>query len=266
MRSVLGAALTLTHMTAAVTLPRLSWGDPASGRRALLVHGLGSNGALMWRYGGALSDAGWRADAVDLRGHGMAPRTLDYRIAAYAADLATTRTEDGSPWDLVVAHSLGGAAATVASAADPGWAKRLVLIDPAIHLMPRDRDIVRASQERSFDDPTEAAVRVEHPHWHEHDIELKALSAQQASRWAVEQTSLQNAEWDVRADVPHLSVPTHVIASDPEVYSIFKNELVTEVLANPVISMSVITGAGHSPHRDKPGTTIAEFLRVLGTD
>ena len=48
---------------------------------------------------------------------------------------------------------------------------------------------MRASQERSFADPTAAAVRAEHPHWHEHDVELKALSAQQASRWAVEQTS-----------------------------------------------------------------------------
>jgi pimeloyl-ACP methyl ester carboxylesterase len=252
-------------MTAPATLPRLSWGYPASPRRALLVHGLGSNGALMWRYGVALADAGWRADAVDLRGHGTAPRTLDYRIAAYAADLSATRTEDGSAWDLVVAHSLGGAAATVASAADPDWAKRLVLIDPAIHLSPRDRDIVRASQERSFDDPTEAAVRAEHPHWHEHDIELKALSARQASRWAVEQTSLQNAAWDVRDAAAQLSVPTHVIASDPEVYSIFTDELVPQVLANPVVSMSVITGAGHSPHRDKPETTIVELLRVLGS-
>jgi pimeloyl-ACP methyl ester carboxylesterase len=251
-------------MTAPVTLPRLSWGDPAARRRALLVHGLGSNGALMWRYGVALADAGWRADAVDLRGHGLAPRALDYRIEAYAADLAATRTPDGAPWDLVVAHSLGGAAAAVASAADPRWATRLVLIDPAIHLVPRDRDIVRDSQERSFADPSEAAVRAEHPQWHEHDIELKALSAQQASRWAVEQTSIQNVQWDVRKDAAALTVPTHVIASDPRVYSIFKNDLVDEVLANPSITMSVIAGAGHSPHRDRPEATIAEFLRVLG--
>ena len=31
---------------------------PAAQRRALLVHGLGSNGALMWRYGTALADDG----------------------------------------------------------------------------------------------------------------------------------------------------------------------------------------------------------------
>ncbi|SDG99054.1 alpha/beta fold hydrolase [Microbacterium pygmaeum] len=250
-------------MTAAVTLPTISWGDPSADRRALLVHGLGSNGPLMWRYGVALAEAGWRADAVDLRGHGTAPRTLDYTIDAYAADLAAITAADGRPWDLVVAHSLGGAAATVAAAAHPAWTARLVLIDPAIHLADRDRAVVRESQERSFADPSEDAVRAEHPHWHEQDVELKALSAQQASRWAVEQTSIQNSDWDVRGAAARLSMPTHVIASDPEVYSIFTEPLASEVLANPAISMSVIVGAGHSPHRDKPDETIARFLRVL---
>lgn len=249
---------------APVTLPRLSWGDPSSGRRALLVHGLGSSGALMWRFGVALADAGWHAEAVDLRGHGVAPRALDYSIGAYAADLRVTRPRDRMGWDLVVGHSLGGAAATAVAASDPGWTDRLILIDPAIHLGPRDRDIVRASQERAFADPTVAAVREEHPHWHEQDAELKALSAQQASRWAVEQTSLQNAEWDERDAAARLTVPTHVIGSDPEVYSIFAGSLAEEVLRNPVIAMSVVAGAGHSPHRDKPDATVAELLRVTG--
>ena len=142
-----------------------------------------------------------------------------------------------------------------------------MLIDPAIHLAPRDREIVRASQERSFADPTTAAVRAEHPHWHEHDIELKALSAQQASRWAVEQTSVQNAEWDVRDAAARLTVPTHIIASDPKVYSIFTGALADEVLRNPGASRCRSSpGAGHSPHRDKPEATIAEFLRVLEAD
>jgi pimeloyl-ACP methyl ester carboxylesterase len=250
-------------MPAPVTLPRLSWGNPASSRHALLVHGLGSNGALMWRYGVALAEAGWHAVAVDLRGHGMAPRALDYTIDAYAADLTVTLPDGRDHWDLVVAHSLGGAAATQAAADHFGWARRLVLIDPAIHLSPRDREIVRDSQERSFDDPTQAAVRAEHPTWHENDIELKALSAQQASRWAVEQTSLQNPGWDVRDAAAHLLIPAHVIASDPQVYSIFKGALVDQVLANPKITHSIVEGAGHSPHRDKPEATVAEFLRVI---
>jgi len=251
-------------MPTPVTLPRQSWGDSHATRRALLVHGLGSNGALMWRFGVALADAGWRADAVDLRGHGTAPRALDYTIAAYAADIARTGTPDQSPWDLVIGHSLGGAAATVASAAAPAWARRLVLIDPGIHLNDHDREVVRASQVRAFADPAPAAVAAEHPHWHPQDIELKVLSVQQASRWAVAETSVQNTPWDVRAAAAELTVPTHIIASDPGVYSIFTGPLVDEVLSNPVVSMSVVAGAGHSPHRDKPAETIRQLLEVLG--
>ncbi len=250
-------------MVAPVTLPRLSWGSPHAARHALLIHGLGSNGALMWRFGTALADAGWRADAVDLRGHGTAPRALDYTIAAYAADVAHTAAPDGEPWDLVIGHSLGGAAATLASADMPAWTRRLVLVDPAIHLGDHDRAVVRNSQQRSFADPSVAAVRAEHPDWHPHDIELKALSAQQASPWAVEQTSAQNMPWDVRAAAARLTVPTHVIASDPKVYSIYKGALVTEVAQNPVVTTSVVPGTGHSPHRDRPEDTLRHLFDAL---
>jgi pimeloyl-ACP methyl ester carboxylesterase len=35
------------------------------------------------------------------------------------------------------------------------------------------------------------------------------------------------------------------------------------VLQNPVVSMSVVTGAGHSPHRDKPEDTLAHLAAAL---
>lgn len=251
-------------MPAPVELPRLSWGDPTSPHRALLVHGLGSNGALMWRYGVALADAGWRADAVDLRGHGTAPRTLDYTLAAYGADLAATAPDHQGTWDLVVGHSLGGAASVIAAAQHPEWSRRLVLVDPALQPTARDLEIVRASQEESFADPSQAAVRIAHPHWHEHDVELKSLSAHQASRWAVEQTADQNTPWDVTDAATGLAVPTHILGSDPEVYSIYWGDRLDRLrAANPAIGYSFIPGAGHSPHRDEPDATMAEFLLII---
>lgn len=251
-------------MPAPVTLPRLSWGDPAAGRRALLVHGLGSSGALMWRLGDALAAAGWHATAVDLRGHGDAPRALDYSVAAYAADGVATRPAGSSAWDAVVGHSLGGAAGTVAAADDTGWTHRLVLIDPAIHIVQRDAAIVRHSQERAFADNRLDAVRQEHPHWHPQDQELKVDAVRRASAWAVEQTSAQNQPWDVRGHAARLTVPTHVIGGDPAVYSIFAGALADEVLAsNPRISLSVVAGAGHSVHRDRPEESIRQLLEAL---
>ncbi len=245
-----------------LSLPRLSWGDPRAQRRALLIHGLGSDAALMWRYGIALADDGWRADAVDLRGHGGAPRALDCSLEAYAADVAAADA-DGQPWDLVLAHSLGGSAAVLASAAHPGWTRRLILVDPAIHLSDEDREGVREGQEQSFADPTVDAIRAAHPHWHELDVELKAAATLKASRWMVEQTSEQNSTWDVREAASRLSVPTHVLRADPGVFSIVGEETAAGLLQNPVITMSTIAGAGHSPHRDLPDATIDELRRVL---
>ncbi|GAB3600485.1 alpha/beta fold hydrolase [Microbacterium tumbae] len=249
---------------AAVTLPRLSWGASDSPKTALLVHGLGSSGALMWRLGETLADAGWHAVAVDLRGHGDAPRALDYSVSAYADDLEATVPDRGDPWDAVIGHSLGGAASTVAAASVPSWTKRLILIDPAILVADRDAAIVRKSQERAFADNRIEVVREEHPHWHEQDLELKIDAVARASAWAIAQTSTQNQPWDVRAEAARLTVPTHVLGADPEVYSLFTGAVAEEVLAaNPLISMSIVAGAGHSPHRDRPEETARRLLEAL---
>ncbi|GGM56214.1 alpha/beta fold hydrolase [Microbacterium saperdae] len=251
-------------MPAPLPLPRIAWGSPTAPRRALLVHGLGSSGALMWRLGDALADAGWHATAVDLRGHGDAPRSLDYSVAAYGADLAATLPSDGGSWDAVIGHSLGGAASTVAAASESAWTRRLVLIDPAIHVNGRDAGIVRRSQERAFADTRLEVVQQEHPHWHPQDQELKVDAVLRASAWAVEQTSVQNQPWDVRAAAAALAVPTHVLGADPAVYSIFTGDLADEVLsANPLITMSIVAGAGHSLHRDKPEESVRQLLEAL---
>ncbi|MFD4958503.1 alpha/beta fold hydrolase [Microbacterium sp. NPDC058389] len=250
-------------MPAPVSLPRLSWGSAVAERRALLVHGLGSTGALMWRYGVALADTGWRAEAVDLRGHGAAPRALDYTLAAYGADIAATRPAGGGAWDLVIGHSLGGAASVLAAAGDPEWARRLVLVDPAIALRADDRAGIGAGLTASFDDPTQEAVRRTHPHWHPQDVELKAQASQVTSRWAVEQTTAQNPEWDVTDAALRVAVPVEVIAAG--VGSIFRDTPVEAAVAgNPRFRPAVvIAGAGHSPHRDDPDATIAALLPLL---
>lgn len=249
---------------ATVTLPRLSWGDPAASKTALLVHGLGSSGALMWMLGDALANAGWHAVAIDLRGHGDAPRAQDYTVGAYAADVAATHPDHGGVWDAVIGHSLGAAAGTVAAASAPEWTRTLILIDPAILVDGRDAEIVRRSQERAFADNRIEVVQEEHPHWHPQDHELKVDAVARGSRWAVEQTSAQNQPWDVRADAARLTIPTHIIGADPEVYSLFTGAVAEEVLAgNENISMSIVTGAGHSPHRDKPEDTIRQLLEAL---
>lgn len=255
------AARTITP----VELPRHRWGRHDAPARALVVHGLGSNGPSTWRICAALADRGWLVEAVDLRGHGVAPRALDYRVEAYAADLLATRPTPvpgvgHAAWDLVLGHSLGGAATAVAAAADPRWAAAVVLLDPAIALDDHDAEIIRASQEAAFADNTIPSVRAKNPEWHPLDVEIKVQAVSEASRWAIEQTSEQNHPWDVRAAAAALRNPTFVIASDPEVYSLFRGALAAEVLANRQVSLTIVQGAGHNVHRDRP----AETTKAIG--
>lgn len=254
-------------MPTPVTLPRLTWGGPSAARTALLVHGVGSTAALMWRIGTALAENGWLATAVDLRGHGAAPRTLDYTLAAYAADLEATVPSQGSAWDVVIGHSLGGASSIVASAANPAWARRLVPIDPAIVVSDAQaEEIANSLAASAANPPTAAELQAANPRWHPLDAELKALAVRGATAWSLAQTMRQNRPWDVRAEAAALQVPMHVIAADPaQPDALFAGSVAEEVLAShPLISASVVTGAGHSPHRDAPEAFLTKLFAALG--
>lgn len=244
-----------------VTLPRLHWGSPDAPRRALLVHGLGSSAHTQWRLGEGLDERGWSATAVDLRGHGDAPRASRYRIDDIADDLLGTRPEGGTSWDLVVGHSIGGAAVAQAGALDAAWAHRLVLLDPAIVLDEAGRERVLAGQLANHDGATVAGIAADFPHWHPLDVEFRVRAVKAASRFALERMVRDNDDWDVRGHAARLTRPTLVIAADPAHGAMFAGALADEVLAgNPLLSAVVIAGAGHSVHRDDPAATLQHLL------
>ncbi len=107
-------------------LATYEWG--AGGRVALLVHGLMGDHRLWRRVGPALAGRGYRAVAVDLRGHGASPRADAYRPGLFADDLVETLPHGA---DLAVGHSLGGLALLLA--AERLRPRRAVYCDPAWH-------------------------------------------------------------------------------------------------------------------------------------
>jgi len=247
-----------------VTLPRWHWGDAASPRRALLVHGLGSSAQTTWRLSEGLADAGWSATAVDLRGHGDAPRASRYRIEDFADDLLGTRHDDGRAWELVVGHSIGAAAAMQAAGTDADWTRQLVLLDPALALDQSARQAVLDGQLANFDGATVASIAEQFPQWHPLDVEFRVRAVKAASRFALERAVLDNDDWDCTAFVPHVAAPTLVIAADPAQGSMFAGEHAESVLEmNPLLEQVVITGAGHSVHRDAPEETLQHLLDWL---
>jgi pimeloyl-ACP methyl ester carboxylesterase len=224
--------------------------------RALLVHGLSSDAGSWWWLREQLKSDGWDVTAVDLRGHGSAPRPGRYRIADYASDLAGVRADGTDDWDLVVGHSLGGAASVVA-ARRAGFTRRLALLDPVLEVPEQLAAEVLAAQldELAL---TPERLAAEKPHWHELDREAKLRGIRSTDAFVVEHTFTDTGRWDVRAEASALTVPTLVLAGDPAVYSMVETETLDALAAaNPLVEVHVVAGAGHSPHRDRPAQTIA---------
>jgi pimeloyl-ACP methyl ester carboxylesterase len=240
-----------------VQLPETTWGDPAAQRRALLVHGLTSSGATWWRVGEALADAGWRVTAVDLRGNGDAPVTESYTFADYAGDLP------GTGWDVVIGHSLGGAVATLAGLRE-GFARRVVLLDPAL-VLPTGKLEGLLEGELSELALDEEGFRALRPAWHPLDVSLKAAATAKATAHMVERTIADNTPWTALDEAERLPVPTLIIGGDHSVYSMLPTATAEALVAtNPLIEYRVVEGSGHSPHRDRPEETLAVLRGWLG--
>jgi pimeloyl-ACP methyl ester carboxylesterase len=108
-------------------------GDPAD-PPAILLHGGGQTRHSWGTTLGALADKGWRAYAIDLRGHGDSEWAADgdYTLDAFAGDVLAVVRELGSAPALVGA-SLGGIAslAAIGEHTDEQVARALVLVDVA---------------------------------------------------------------------------------------------------------------------------------------
>ena len=96
-----------------VVLATHEWSQPATDARAgapvaVLVHGVTGWHRTWWRVGPALAERGWRAVAVDQRGHGHSPRIDGHAtVGDFAADLAASIERIGAPVDALIGHSLG---------------------------------------------------------------------------------------------------------------------------------------------------------------
>jgi lipase len=119
------------------TLHLHAWGpdaDSAADERVVFLHGVTGHGGHV-----RLLAEDWLADgrrqvlAPDLLGHGSSsyepPWSIDDHLAAIVATVGT----EPADW---IGHSFGGRLAFELAARQPGMVRRLVLLDPAIHLPP----------------------------------------------------------------------------------------------------------------------------------
>jgi lipase len=107
------------------------FGDPSS-PRAVFLHGVTGHGA----HARVLAED-WLSDshlvlAPDLLGHGSSPYEPPWSLRAHLEALEASVGDE--PADVLVGHSFGARLAVELAARRPGGVRRLVLLDPAIHL------------------------------------------------------------------------------------------------------------------------------------
>lgn len=234
------------------------WGDQDGAvGRALLLHGITSSAATMWEIGEGLAAAGWSATAVDLPGHGDSGPDGSYRFSDLA-DRIVAQLGDG--WDLVVAHSLGGAVATELLARHPAFASRALLIDPALVADTALAEGLLAELERDQREQTEETVAAANPHWHPRTVTERVRSTQATDAVAARGYADQNRPWDVRPQAREVQVPVHVLV--PTSGAVVTRALIDELSTStePQWTFETVPDTTHSVHRDRPQVVIERAL------
>jgi pimeloyl-ACP methyl ester carboxylesterase len=111
-----------------VTLHARDWGG--EGPAVVLLHGLASNARIWDGVASRLAGAGFRAVALDQRGHGESDQPdAGYDFASVVADLAVALAALGLDRPLLAGHSWGASVALQYAADRPGGLAGLVLVD-----------------------------------------------------------------------------------------------------------------------------------------
>lgn len=230
--------------------------NPHGEGRALLLHGLGSDGLTMWRLASALADRGLRAVAPDLRGHGASPTAPDLRNASAMADVL----ELGDGWDVVVGHSWGGTL-LAELLTRTGFARWAVLIDPVLHLPDAAAPALAAELVADVGGAlTAAGIRAAHPHWDDHDVIRKLRASETIAPSTMRAAVDQNLPWDLHDRPARWQAQVHVLAADPGLGALFTPDEAATLGALPHVTITTVTGAGHSIHRDVPAAVVAAVV------
>jgi lipase len=111
------------------------WGDPDA-PPVVCLHGLNAHGRRFRKLAEERLSSRFRVIAPDLRGHGASEWEPPWTIATHAHDVLETLDDAGIRTAVWVGHSFGGRVLLELAAAVPERIERMVLLDPAIQLLP----------------------------------------------------------------------------------------------------------------------------------
>ncbi len=245
-----------------------------AGPLVLCVPGMGESRASFRHLLTGLVDAGYRAAAMDLRGHGDSSASFDAYDDPAASDdvLAVIEALGGGP-ATIVGNSMGAAAAVLAAADRPDLVDRLVLIGPFVrdHGSRATRLLVRLLLVRPWGPAIwrgyySSLFGEQRPPDHDQHVRRALGLLRRPGRWRAFQATARTSHACAEAALPNVSTPTLVVMGDKD--RDFRDpEAEARWVASAVRGRyRMIGGAGHYPMAEQPEAVLAAVLPFLGSD
>ena len=234
---------------------------------AVLVHGVTASTRTWWRVGPWFAGNGWRAVAVDLRGHGASPgmrggESLD----DLAQDLHDTLSEVPGEVDVLLGHSLGALVVLKLCQNHGEPARKLVLEDPPGSDGTDFGEVARETQAGTAlarGSPEEAVRRYlfENPALAEQDARNSVAGLLDCEAAPVAAFLRDGLRYDLAEMVGSVSVPT-LLVLDGEVGGSMLPASERAAVAGSLRQGTVEElDAGHGVHRDD----FEGYVRLLGS-
>jgi pimeloyl-ACP methyl ester carboxylesterase len=184
------------------------------------------------------------------------PRPLDYMHVEALEVLPKLLDAIGFRRGLLVGHSDGASIAAIyAGGVQDHRIRGLALIAP--HFIVEDISVKSIAEIRNLYETTDLRSKLQR--WH-NDVDNAFYG------WNEAWLNPKFRDWDISEYLAYIRVPLAIVQGADDHYGTIRQiEIAQEECYCPV-DVSIITGAGHSPHREAPEATlnaIAEFARSI---
>ncbi|GLY46870.1 alpha/beta hydrolase [Lentzea sp. NBRC 102530] len=253
-----------------------------AGPLVVLAHGMGDSREAYRFLAPALAEAGHRVVTTDLRGHGESSADWpSYRRTDLAGDLIALVKHLGEP-AVLIGHSISGGAVTIAAAKAPELVTALVELAPFTRRQQvKLSDFRVPGYRRGMTRLLGTALLGSTGQWAKYldiaypgvkpadwDARLAQITAklEEPGRMKVLQAMGKTSPADAGEQLANVTCPVLVVqgTDDPDWASPrAEGEAIVADLPAGLGTLTMIDGAGHYPHVQYPGETLAAILTFL---
>ncbi|MBS0848603.1 esterase [Citrobacter sp. JGM124] len=206
---------------------------------------------------------------VDLRNHGLSPRSDEMNYPAMAADILDTLDAAGMDKVIIIGHSMGGKVAMALTALAPERVEKLVIIDiaPVAYSEHRHREIFTALHAVTEAGATTRpqATEIMKRYISEAEVIQFLLKSFHQGEWRFNVPVLEARYENIIGWQPVPAWPHPILfirgGNSPYIEERYRDELLKQF---PQSQAYVVSGAGHWVHAEKPDAVLRVIHRFLG--